>query len=81
MLLTQPDGQRLLLAGQKSGVMYGMSPETGAIQWESRIADGGALGGIEWGFATDGMVYVNSGYATFGFMLANVLLAFSVEGQ
>ena len=56
VLLTQPDGQRLLLAGQKSGVMYGMSPETGAIQWESRIADGGALGGIEWGFATDGEV-------------------------
>ena len=56
VLLTKADGERLLLAGQKSGVMYGMSPETGVVQWESRIADGGILGGIEWGFATDGEV-------------------------
>ena len=53
VLITR-DGDDLLLAGQKSGVMYGMRPETGEIVWETRIADGGLLGGIEWGLASDG---------------------------
>ena len=50
------NGEPVLLAGQKSGVMYQMDPATGEVQWETRIADGGVLGGIEWGFATDGEV-------------------------
>ena len=47
------DGTPILLAGQKSGVMYGLDPDTGAILWETRISGGGILGGIEWGFAID----------------------------
>ncbi len=47
-------GEPILLAGQKSGVLFQMSPETGEIQWQTRIANGGVLGGIEWGIATDG---------------------------
>ena len=54
VLVTGPDGEDLLLAGQKSGVMYGIRPDDGAIVWETRVSDGGLLGGIEWGFATDG---------------------------
>ena len=54
VLTTLPGGQRVLLAGQKSGVMYGLSPDTGELLWETRVSDGGILGGIEWGFATDG---------------------------
>ena len=50
------NGEPVLLAGQKSGVMCQMDPATGEVQWETRIADGGVLGGIEWGFATDGEV-------------------------
>ena len=53
-ILITREGDDLLLAGQKSGVMYGMRPETGEIVWEARVADGGVLGGIEWGFASDG---------------------------
>ena len=49
-------GQPVLLAGQKSGVMYGLNAHTGEILWETRVADGGVLGGIEWGFASDGEV-------------------------
>ena len=60
VLISRPDDSDLVLAGQKSGVMYGMSPEDGAIVWETRVSDGGLLGGIEWGFATDGdQVYVS----------------------
>ena len=54
ILITVPDGRDLVLAGQKSGVMYGMRPEDGEIVWETRVSEGGVLGGIEWGFATDG---------------------------
>ena len=54
ILTTRADGQRVLLAGQKSGVMYSLDAATGEILWETRVADGGMLGGIEWGFATDG---------------------------
>ncbi|MDA1095553.1 MAG: PQQ-binding-like beta-propeller repeat protein [Acidobacteria bacterium] len=54
ILITGPDGQDLVLAGQKSGVMYGMRPEDGTIAWETQVSDGGLIGGIEWGFATDG---------------------------
>jgi len=40
-------------------------------------AKGGALNGPG-ATIVNGMVYVNSGYASFGFMPGNVLLAFAV---
>jgi polyvinyl alcohol dehydrogenase (cytochrome) len=51
-----PDGRRVLLAGQKSGLMHGISPESGELLWTTRAGEGGLIGGIEWGFATDGAV-------------------------
>lgn len=59
-VLVSTGGEDLLLAGQKSGVMHALRPETGELVWEARVSDGGMLGGIEWGFATDGdQVYVS----------------------
>jgi polyvinyl alcohol dehydrogenase (cytochrome) len=55
-LVVSPDGRRVLLAGQKSGVMHGVDPESGELLWKTRAGEGGVLGGIEWGFATDGSV-------------------------
>jgi polyvinyl alcohol dehydrogenase (cytochrome) len=55
-LVTLPGGQRVLLAGQKSGVMFGINPDTGDVLWKTQAGDGGVLGGIEWGFSTDGAV-------------------------
>jgi polyvinyl alcohol dehydrogenase (cytochrome) len=55
-LTVLPDGRRVLLAGQKSGVMHAINPETGELLWTMRAGEGGVLGGIEWGFATDGAV-------------------------
>lgn len=50
-----PNGKRLLLAGQKSGVMHALDPDNdGALVWQKRLSPGGVLGGIEWGFAADG---------------------------
>jgi polyvinyl alcohol dehydrogenase (cytochrome) len=53
VLATLDNGRRLLLAGQKSGMLYALNPEDGVPVWEIRAGDGGVLGGIEWGFAVD----------------------------
>jgi polyvinyl alcohol dehydrogenase (cytochrome) len=53
-LVALPDGRRVLLAGQKSGELYGINADTGEQIWKTRAGAGGVLGGIEWGFATDG---------------------------
>ena len=54
ILRNLPDGKRILLAGQKSGVMHALDPDNkGEILWQKRLSPGGVLGGIEWGFAAD----------------------------
>lgn len=54
ILRTLPNGKQLLLCGQKSGVMYALDPDNnGKKLWEVKVGNGGALGGIEWGFAAD----------------------------
>ena len=53
-LIKLPDGRRMLLAGQKSGELYGIDAESGTRLWKMTTGPGGILGGIEWGFATDG---------------------------
>jgi polyvinyl alcohol dehydrogenase (cytochrome) len=51
------DGRSLLLAGQKSGVMYALDPDkNGELVWEKRLSPGGLIGGIEWGFTADEQV-------------------------
>jgi polyvinyl alcohol dehydrogenase (cytochrome) len=50
------DGRQVLLVGQKSGMVYGLDPDRrGATVWQTRIGAGGALGGVQWGMATDGV--------------------------
>jgi len=47
-------GKRLLLAGQKAGVLHALDPDAqGKIVWQVRVGKGGTLGGIEWGSAAD----------------------------
>lgn len=53
VLVTRGDGRRLLLAGQKSGVLFALDPDTGEILWQTKVGAGGIVGGIEWGFASD----------------------------
>lgn len=54
ILRTLGSGKRILLVGQKSGVAYGLDPDDfGKTVWESRIGNGGTLGGIEFGGAAD----------------------------
>lgn len=53
VFVTRADGQDILLAGQKSGVIYAFDPDSGDLLWERQAGAGGVLGGIEWGFAAD----------------------------
>lgn len=54
ILKTLPRGRDILLAAQKSGMVYALDPgRSGKVIWRKRIGQGGALGGIEWGGAAD----------------------------
>jgi polyvinyl alcohol dehydrogenase (cytochrome) len=53
VLRTLPGGRQVLVAGQKSGLVYGLDPDTGKRLWTTRVGTGSALGGIEWGMAAD----------------------------
>jgi len=55
-----PNGRRVILAGQKSGVMHAIDPDrNGEILWQHRVGKGGLAGGIQWGSAADAQqVYV-----------------------
>jgi polyvinyl alcohol dehydrogenase (cytochrome) len=56
MLVRTSDGRDLLVAGQKSGVVYALDPERkGAIVWQMRVGRGSTNGGVQWGMASDGM--------------------------
>ncbi len=59
ILMTLKGGKQVVVAGQKSGIVYGLNPDTGALIWKTQVGAGSALGGVEWGMgADDTSVYV-----------------------
>lgn len=55
ILVERKDGGRILLAGNKSAILYALDPDRdGKIVWQQKIGRGGTSGGILWGPATDG---------------------------
>ena len=47
-------GKQVLVAGQKSGIVWGLDPDQkGKVLWKIKIGAGSALGGVEWGHAAD----------------------------
>jgi polyvinyl alcohol dehydrogenase (cytochrome) len=60
ILLPLHAGKRVLVIAQKSGMAYGIDPDAkGKMLWQTRVGKGGALGGSQWGSASDGeRVYV-----------------------
>lgn len=60
MLVTTPAGKELVIAGQKSGVVWALDPDdSGRLVWSNRVGRGSANGGVHWGMAYDGQrVYV-----------------------
>jgi polyvinyl alcohol dehydrogenase (cytochrome) len=53
ILATAPSGKEMVVAGQKSGTVWAMDPDTGAVIWKTHIGTGGPNGGIHWGIAVD----------------------------
>jgi polyvinyl alcohol dehydrogenase (cytochrome) len=54
ILVKLRSGQRVLVIGQKSGIVHALDPDQeGKILWQTRVGKGGPLGGIMWGSAAD----------------------------
>lgn len=54
MLLKSGD-RDILVAGQKSGMVYALDPDhKGAVIWQKLVGRGGIMGGVHWGMAADG---------------------------
>ena len=54
ILVSLPNGNRELVIGQKSGVVFGVDPDQqGKVLWQTRVGKGGPLGGCQWGSAAD----------------------------
>jgi polyvinyl alcohol dehydrogenase (cytochrome) len=54
MLVKLASGRELILAGQKSGMVFALDPDNrGKILWQQRAGAGGYNGGIHWGMASD----------------------------
>jgi len=58
IIADRTDGTQILLAGQKSGEVFALSPDPegmdGTVLWRKRISQGTSNGGIHWGMALSG---------------------------
>ena len=55
VLAKRPDGHDVVLAGQKSGILYALDPDAqGKLLWKHSFGSGSPVGGIHWGLAYDG---------------------------
>jgi polyvinyl alcohol dehydrogenase (cytochrome) len=54
-LTRDSSGDDIIVAGQKSGVVYALDPDrSGAVIWDRRLSQGTSNGGIHWGVSTSG---------------------------
>ena len=54
ILVRGPNGKEILVAGQKSGIVFAFDPDAkGKILWQTRVGKGGLNGGVQWGMASD----------------------------
>ena len=54
ILVTLANGRRMLVAGQKSGIVHALDPDKGGeVLWQTRVGRGGTMGGVQWGSAAD----------------------------
>jgi polyvinyl alcohol dehydrogenase (cytochrome) len=54
ILTKTSSGKDILIAGQKSGRVFGLDPSTGRILWQTGVGRGGASGGVHWGMTVIG---------------------------
>lgn len=54
VLATNNDGQDLVVAGQKSGIVWALNPDNGELIWKNKVGRGGVIGGVHFGIAVSG---------------------------
>lgn len=54
MLVTASNGRDYVVAGQKSGIVWALNPEDGALIWKNQVSKGGINGGVHFGMAASG---------------------------
>ena len=52
-VLFKHGARQILVAGQKSGIVYGVDPDSGHTLWKTAVGAGSPLGGVEWGIGAD----------------------------
>jgi len=52
-ILVRDSDREVLVAGQKSGDVYGISPDDGGILWHTKLGRGGNQGGVHFGMAAE----------------------------
>jgi polyvinyl alcohol dehydrogenase (cytochrome) len=52
-ILFKHGAKQVLVAGQKSGIVYGVDPDNGRTLWKTAVGAGSPLGGVEWGIGAD----------------------------
>ena len=56
VLVERSDGKEIIVTGSKDGMLYGLDPDDGGkVLWQIRLGAGGEIGGIQWGFSSDGI--------------------------
>ncbi len=59
VLAKDTNGREVLVAGSKSGIAFGLDPDSGEELWRTRLGHGGVVGGINFGLAAaSGRAYV-----------------------
>jgi polyvinyl alcohol dehydrogenase (cytochrome) len=59
VLAAGSDGKQYVMAGQKSGWVYALAPDSGKLAWKQRVGRGSAIGGVHFGIAaSDGRLFV-----------------------
>jgi hypothetical protein len=48
-----PSGQDIIVTGQKNGILWALSAQTGKTLWYTQTSPGGQAGGLSWGIAND----------------------------
>ncbi len=64
VLVKAADGRSMLIAGNKSGMIWALDPDQeGKTIWEQQVGKGSSGGGVLWGLAVDGeRIYVPNGF-------------------
>ena len=61
-----PDGDDVLLVGQKSAHVFALDPDDGKLKWKVKYGRGGYAGGVHWGMAaTSTLLYAPNADTTF----------------